>query len=852
MKISEKTKKFWLVFVNVFLMSLIIAFVIVYSSIEGINAYNIQLQNFEATSSTIERITENYLDSEQHICNTWATYINSQKFKMEEAVGYLRSTIALQNTSAHLINVETLEGVSAREKVDDPGNYNVSYSDELFGDISWISSEIGPLNVSKVFTNPMNHKQSLAFCNRINLVADDGVTLEDSLILRLIPISDLTQKWIFPDESFADIEISVIDENGDFIAKGESFIKTNFFDCYREFNPNSTINNLSDIVKASNGSINMLNSKGQSAIVVHVPILKTGSRWVLLSYIPEASLKSTNQNWLLIGIVVGSLLALAVIDFVYLFRVNKTLVAVSKQADAANKAKTDFLSSMSHDIRTPMNAIIGLTTLSEKNIDDKEVVSENLRKISMASNHLLTLVNDILDISKVESGKLNLNPLNFSIVETVENLVNISHPMINEKGLDFSFHIGELDIEYLYADQLRLNQIYINILSNAIKYTEPGGKVSVDLFESKSEKENHVKLTYIVSDTGIGMSKEFMEKMYQPFSRETDSRVNSIQGTGLGLAITLKMVNLMHGKIECDSELGKGTTFKIILDLPIADRQLDDMNLGPINVLVVDDDEILLTTAVSTLETLGAHAYKASSGNEAIELIKKQKESEKQFDVVIVDWKMKEMDGIQTIKEIRRHFDKNIPILLVSAYDWSEIESDAKEAGANGFITKPLFKSTLYKKISDLLGVENNVIEPVDDYSDLKGMNILIAEDNDINWEIISAMVSMFGIKATRAENGQVCVDLAKNSKEGEYSLIFMDIQMPIMNGLDATREIRKLENSWVKDIPIIAMTADAFAENVTECLNAGMNGHIAKPIDMKLVIKEIRKIKEAEKYSKK
>jgi len=250
MKTSEKTKKFWLVFVNVFLMSLIIAFVVVYSSIEAINAYNIQLQNFEATSSTIERITENYLDSEQHICNTRATYINSQNFKMEEAVQYLRSTIALQNTSAHLINVETLEGVSAREKVGDPGNYNVSYSEEMFGDISWISSEIGPLNVSKVFTNPMNNKQSLAFCNRINLVADDGVTIEDSLILRLVPISDLTQKWIFPEENFKDIEISIIDENGDFLAKGESFINSNFFDCYREFNPNSTINNLSDIVRA--------------------------------------------------------------------------------------------------------------------------------------------------------------------------------------------------------------------------------------------------------------------------------------------------------------------------------------------------------------------------------------------------------------------------------------------------------------------------------------------------------------------------------------------------------------------------------------------------------------------------
>jgi CheY-like chemotaxis protein/anti-sigma regulatory factor (Ser/Thr protein kinase) len=463
----------------------------------------------------------------------------------------------------------------------------------------------------------------------------------------------------------------------------------------------------------------------------------------------------------------------------------------------------------------------------------------------MASNHLLTLINDILDISKVESGKLNLSPLTFSIVETVENLVNISQPMIKEKNIEFNFRIGRMDKEYFYADQLRLNQIYINLLSNAIKYTEPGGSVSVDIYEEDSPKPGCVRLTYRVSDTGIGMSPEFMENLYQPFSRQTDSRVNSIQGTGLGLAITKQMVDLMGGTIECQSEQGKGTTFTVILDLPVADRQREDMKLEPMDILIVDDDKILLDTAVDTLESLGVTADHARSGLEALGMIQHRHQAGRDYSVVILDWKMPDIDGIETIRRIRSEAGTNLPILLVSSYDWSDIEDKAKEAGANGFVTKPLFRSKLYDKINTLLGTESKSVEPENDYSDLQGINILVAEDNDINWEIVSAMLGMFGITTERAENGRICVEKMSQAKEGSYDLVFMDIQMPEMNGLEATRKIRALNDPWASSIPIIAMTADAFSENVTECLDAGMNGHIAKPIDIKLVIKEIRRIKE-------
>ena len=591
----------------------------------------------------------------------------------------------------------------------------------------------------------------------------------------------------------------------------------------------------------------MKNSRGEKCILAYTPFDATGD-WTLLSLMPAKNLEAKTEDWLLIGIITSGLIVLFIFDLVVMLYFNKKLQITAKEAKSASKAKTDFLSTMSHDIRTPMNAIIGLTTITEKNLDDKKAVSENLRKISLASNHLLTLINDILDISKVESGKINLVPQTFSIVETVENLMNLSQPMIKEKNIEFGFHINRTEKEYLHTDQLRLNQIYINILSNAIKYTEPNGRVTVDMKEEESEKEGCVKLTYIVSDTGIGMSKEFMAHLYQPFSRQTDSRVNSIQGTGLGLAITKQMVDLMGGTIECQSEQGVGTTFTVVLDIPVAEHQRAEMKLKNMDVLIVDDDEILLETAVDTLHSLGLRAEPASGGLEALGMIKHREESGKNYDIVILDLKMPDIDGIETIKRIRSEVKSNVPILLISAYSWSDVEEQAKEAGVNGFLSKPLFRSTLYNKISEILGAEVESIEPENDYSDLQGLNILVAEDNDINWEIISTLLSMYGITSKRAENGRLVVEKMKEAKEGQYTLIFMDIQMPEMNGLDATRTIRKLDDPWASSIPIIAMTADAFAENIAECLAAGMNGHIAKPIDVKLVIKEIRRIREESK----
>jgi len=839
-------KKTLIITVNVIIMAAILVFVVLYAQYVNKDSYRRQLEHFENTTVTMERVTENYLEGEQSICDVWARYISSNSMTMEEAAEYIRSSHVLVNASAHIVSVETKNGLSTRPKLGSSDDYKVSYERmDILKNADWIE-EIGEsINITRAYTNPMNGEQSLAFCNRITLKGQNG-SKENAVLLRVIPISVLEQKWVFPQSELVNAELSIIDRSGDYILKGSGFKNSSFLEFYKSYNhsdPESSAELFSRIT-SSTGSVTMLNSHGQECVLAFTPV-SSKAGWTMLGIVPAKDLDIKNKNWVLFGVVSVGLLVLFLLDLYYTMYLNKRLQITARKAEAANKAKTDFLSMMSHDIRTPMNAIIGLTTIAEKNTADEASTKESLRKISLASNHLLTLINDILDISKVESGKLKLSPLTFSIVETVENLINISQPMIKEKNIEFSFHINQMEKEYLYTDQLRLNQIYINILSNAIKYTEPGGRVGVTLREDKSDVPGCVLLTYIVEDTGIGMSPEFMENMYTPFLRQVDSRVNSIQGTGLGLAITKQMVELLGGTIECQSEQGKGTTFTVALDIPVADRQREDMQLDPIDVLIVDDDEIMLQTAVDTLQSLGASVEQAGSGLEAIGMIEHRHLAGKDYNVIIIDWKMPEVDGIETIRRIRSEIDANVPILLISAYDWSDIEDKAILAGANGFVSKPLFKSTLYDKINTLIGKESKSIEPEDDYSDLQGLNILVAEDNEINWEIISTLLSMYGITSEHAQNGKICLDMMSKAEEGSYTLIFMDVQMPEMNGLDATRAIRKLENPWAANIPIVAMTADAFSENITACLDAGMNGHIAKPIDVKLVIKEIRRIKE-------
>lgn len=844
-------RRFLIILVNVAVMIGIVWFILLYAQRAADESIAAEVDQFETATVTMEQVTVNYLEGEQGICDVWAGYINSRPMTIDEAISFIRSSNVSPDITAHIVLTDdgSLEGLSTHPKTGTQDDYDVSY--KAIGlpiQLDKLAAQDGAINVSRSYTNPLSGVQSLAFCRKVSLVDSlDGSTRREAVLLRIIPTEKLQEKWVFPNDRYREAEVSLVDSDNNYIIKGHDYKNNNFTEFYKSYNEIDAagVEELRTRLTTKSGSFLMTNSRGEECLIAYTPI-SANRGWTILNYIPTSILHRSTIDWFLVGGVACALLFLLTCDMAFMNWFNVRLNETAKEAEAANRAKSDFLSTMSHDIRTPMNAILGLTTIAQRNVDDPATVKDSLHKIGLASNHLLTLINDILDISKVESGKLSLTPVSFSIVEVAENLVNISQPMVKEKGIDFDFRINAMEHEHLYADQLRINQVFINILSNALKYTEAGGSVAVDLQELASETPETVRLVYRVADTGMGMSEEFMEHMYESFSRQTDSRVNKVQGTGLGLAITKQMVDLMGGEIECQSKLGEGTTFTVTLDVPIAEHEDEDMTLESVDVLLVDDDEVLLQTARHTLGSLGACVEVASSGAQALEMVGERHDRHEGYSVIIVDWKMPDMDGIEVVRRIRALVGDQVPIVLISAYDWSDIEERAKDLGVDGFISKPLFRSTLYHAIAELLHVADAPVAHEDDNSDIAGMRVLVAEDNDINWEIISMLLEMNGIEADHAENGQVAVDMLAASP-GVYDLVFMDVRMPVMNGIEAAKAIRALPDERVATIPIVATTADAFSEDVAACLDAGMNGHIAKPIDINLVLKEIRRVKEGQ-----
>ena len=837
---------------NIVIVLVILGLILFNVSSEQKNLYSTRSEAFGNMTVAMGNVTTNYLLGEQQICNGWATYINANDMSIGEAIEFVRKSIFTPDITAHILLTgnNDLTGLSTSGRNGQKEDYPVSYNNVgIFKDgFATQLKEDGKLNVTRAYTNPVNAIQSISFCCPVTLRDEQTGQPQSAVLLRVVPVSFFESRWVFPTEEYDNAEISLIDTSGDYIVRGNSFKNMNFYEFYQAYNRSAPteLESMKNRLEGTPGNFEMTNASGERCLAAHARVNSTDD-WIIVTMIPASGLGRSFMNWTIIAIITVGLLLLLAFNLLIMMYFNRKLKAAVDSADKANRAKTDFLSSMSHDIRTPMNAIVGLSLLTEKNADDPTIVRENLQKMNRASNHLLTLINDILDISKVESGKLNMSPVTFSIVECAENLVTISQPMVKEKNIDFRFHIDRVSHEYLYADQLRINQIFINLLSNAIKYTEPGGQVCVDMKEEPGQTDKSVQLIYKVSDNGIGMTPEFMAKMYEPFSRQTDSRVNAISGTGLGLAITKQMIDLMNGTIDCQSEAGKGTTFTVKLEITIADRQMEEMKLPPIRVLIADDDEVLLETAKDTLSSIGVKADIARSGAEAIQMISDSAD----YQVMILDWKMPDMDGIEVTRRLRKEAHNDIPVILISAYDYSDIESAAKEAGISGYICKPLFCSTLYNKINEVLGNKSAPVNPDSGLEDFTGMRILVAEDNDINWEIISNILEMHGIETERAENGQLVLDRINDKEKAGFDLIFMDIQMPVMNGLNATKAIRSLDDPEIANIPIIAMTADAFSENVSECLAAGMNGHISKPIDIKLVMKEIRKIREEKQNEK-
>ena len=722
---KSKIGKIGLVAFNIVLIITAVVSAVVYSKSIRAEQEKIKTENFVTAVESMKQMSRNYLDNEKGYAKDWAKYISNNDMRLDEALEYIRSTNTNNERDAHIVDMDTYEAYSASVR---NGENNIAFYQNIKNDATEFN-QLFEENMKTIFSGDesklavlgkyfIGESQSyvISVGTKVTLRTDGGH--KDYLLLRIIPVEAVKKMWVFPLE-YSSAEIGIITNMGDYVIQSVSMRSNNFLEFIRGYNFQDNYNKMYELKdqlrNTYKGTLYYKNSKGED-FCWYYSAFGDASGLDILGFVSVDSLSAQNDSWFVVAITCGVLILLVIIDGIYLFRINRKLREAAELARQASLAKTQFLSSMSHDIRTPMNAVMGMTDIALKNIDNKEYAIECLNKVSTAGNHLLMLVNDILDISKVESGKMVLNPTGFSVERAAASLVEIITPQINEKHLEFSAEYDNLPHKYIVADELRLNQIYINLLTNAVKYTKSGGRIKMRLFEEEVPGEkNYTHLVFEVTDNGIGMTEEFQKTMYNSFSRATNTQINKIQGSGLGLAIAKQMVDVMNGTISCESELNKGTKFTVAIDFPIADMP--------------------------------------------------------------------------------------------------ESSAAAETSLSN-------------------------------DTGDISGMKVLVAEDNDINWEIIQTLLEEYRVECTRAENGKECVEMLLSQPVGTYDMILMDIQMPIMNGREATKEIRKLDNPNLSRIPIVAMTADAFAEDVQACIDCGMNGHISKPVNVSKVHNYLKKIK--------
>ena len=710
-KFSDRKSKFVLFLCNTAIMIAAVTASLIYASHQRADQLATRQGDFIATVESMKSVSQNYLDSERGYAYDWAAYITNERMTLKGALAFLRNINTNSARFCHIVDMDTFDAWSAyypegEEWIDTYQTFKgdtIEYEQRMIASL-WEIFNGTEADFSVIGKYMLKESMSTAVSvgARITLQTENGP--KDYLLLRAIPTDVLKKSWVFPVE-YQSAEVGIITRDGDYVIQSSSMKSLNFPEYIRGYNFQEDYNRVNsfreELMASANGILHYKNFRGENCFWYYSSF-GSDSDLDILGMIREEELQPSGNTWLIVLIICGSLAVLILIDGIYLVRVNRKLRETVRQAKEASQAKTQFLSAMSHDIRTPMNAILGMMSIAQRNVQNPEYVSHCLDKSLRAGRQLLTLINDILDISKIESGKYVLTPAEVSLPDMMAELQEVLVPQTREKGQSFTCTVGVLPHPVVMADSIRLNQIYMNLLSNAMKYTQPGGSIQVELREEPVELDQSLThLVFRVSDNGIGMSPEYQKNMYRSFSRAVSTQVNQTQGSGLGLAIVRQMVDLMHGTITCQSEVGNGTTFVVCLDLPIA-RQ--------------------------------------------------------------------------------------------------KAAGSASNEGEN---------------------------------QDVSGLHILVAEDNEMNWEIIQTLLQEMGITCDRAENGKICLERISSVPPGTYDAIFMDIQMPEMNGMEAARRIRQLPKEQNRTVPIVAMTADAFAEDVQACLDCGMNGHIAKPIDV-------------------
>lgn len=674
------------------------------------------------------------------------------------------------------------------------------------------------------------------------------------LIQKSQPLSEISERFslsFYNDTGFS----YVVNQEGNILLRSmhrnSNRTFQNLFDIINlQGNDQKQVTSFKSALKNGKRGVARFHYQEEEYIFCYIPLKNTES-WYAVSIVPNRvimeqadSIVQNSQVFLIL--LLGSAIIMAAFFIVYRNSTRQVLQAEDEArlaAENANIAKSRFLSNMSHDIRTPMNAVLGMTRLAMDHLDEPDRVREYLKNISLSGQLLVGLINDILDMSKIESGKMTLNIDNASLNTLLDGIVKIIQPTVEKKNLKFDIRLHGIEHETLCFDALRLNQILLNLLSNAVKFTPENGSVSMDITESPSVHEDRAHLNFRIADTGIGMSTEFQEHIFDSFTREQNDRVNKIEGSGLGMAISKMIVDMMEGSIRVDSTEGEGSVFTVDLDFLIPDEiELENFSLPGLHVLVADDDPATCISAGDFLNALGVSADIVRSGREAVSKTVSAHLQGDPYGLVLLDWKMPDLDGVAAAKEIRGRTGQEIPVIIISASDWSGIESQALAAGVTGFIQKPFFKSTLYYCIRHYVLHDMPAPRNSSDNIDLSGRHILLVDDNDINLQIAGELLSGLGAVIVTADNGISCVREFEKSPSGYFDLILMDIQMPVMNGYEATKKIRNMERPDAPSIPIFAMTADAFAEDIEAAKKAGMNSHLAKPLDIPVLMQEIQK----------
>ena len=699
-------KRILIVLANVLIMSAMLIFVMLYANDTRSKREKEQITNYERTAASVERVTANYLEEEQHICDTWAGYINSAVPTSAEAMDFLRCSQTMDDVSAQLIfdNGDHFSGYTTYYP--DDNGHTVSYKGlDLFSGFDPSDAGIGKVRITRAYTNPIKGLQSMAFCNWVKVI-ENGEPC-DALLLRVVPVSALEQKWAFPSADYELAEISVFASDGSYIIKSKSVKNSNFFEFYKSYN-------MDDYIKAGNfeqqlvnnsGSLKLLNSRGEECIIAYTPVMSTDN-WTLIMYMPMSGFAPVTIDWLLVGVVFAGLLILLLSDLAAMIIFNSKLAAAARDAENANMAKTYFLSTMSHDIRTPMNSILGMNEMVLRECDNEDIIvySEHIRA---SGNTLLGLINDILDFSKIEAGKLDVIPVDYEISSVLNDLVNMVQTRADAKGLTLELNIDENIPRMLNGDEIRLKQVVTNLLTNAVKYTKQGTVTFSIGYEKVENDPEHIMLNVSVEDTGTGIREEDMGRLFSAFERINERDNRYIEGTGLGLTITQSILELMGSRLDIKSEYGKGSVFgfsvkqKVVKREPVGDYEAafrrsvaerkiykEKFTAPDARVLVVDDTPVNITVFKSLLKRTKMQIDMAESGDECIirtSLVK--------YDMIFLDHMMPVKDGIETLKELKsseKNKNRETPIICLTANAVSGMRESYLAAGFDDYLTKPI------------------------------------------------------------------------------------------------------------------------------------------------------------------